>query len=143
MLANKLKVGVKTPEVFSVEVDLQVPENIDEQMILARNDLEFQNQCFVRGWRIINQEASGARDRISASTHEERKNREKLTIDVQTIVTSFDPTAPAKRAGRPAKPVEVTVDDKMTAAMAAGDVSGLQALLAAAGVKVNFNTEQK
>lgn len=138
---NNLKVGCKIgTEKFSVDVELQIPDSLKDCMTLARDSEEFAVQMFTRGWRIWNQEQSGARDLVQASTVEQRKpeNVSKLRAAVQKVINEADPTAPPKRSGRPASPKEVSVTPELQQAMKKGDTSKLQELLAAQGVKVNF-----
>ena len=152
MKIETVKVGTKIgTEHVQVECKIQVPENTDDMYRLARKDRdpdkltaeeseaarEFVVQMFTRGWRIWNQEQSGARDRIAESTTAERKDMVAFTAIVQSVINSADPTAPAKRTGRPAGPREVKVEkNELQAAL--NDSEKLAALLAAHGVKLNI-----
>ena len=139
MKSDTINVGTKFgSEHFAVEVSIKLPENAADRSELCKNDAEFENQMFVRGWRIWNQEQSGARDYVKGLTVEQRKDVPAVTKAVQAIIDSADPTAPAKRTGRPAKPAEATVTADVAAAMKKGDTAKLAELLAAQGIKINF-----
>lgn len=139
MKNEKLNVGCKIgTEKFAVECVLPIAETIEDVQKLGKSDA-FVCQMFNRGWRIWNQEQSGARDVVEGATVAERKDRATLTTKVQAVIDAADPLTPPKRTGRPAAPVNVKVDDKMKAAMQSGDLVTLQAMLAAAGVKANFS----
>jgi hypothetical protein len=136
---DNLSVGVKIgTESFSVDCSLQVPENVADCMTLAKGSEPFVAQMFERGWRIWNQEQTGARDVVREATVADRKDVPKLTAKVQAVIDAADPLTPPKRTGRPAAPKEVKVDDKVAAAMKSGDLGQLAELLAAQGVKINF-----
>lgn len=152
MKSDTIKVGSKIgTEHVQVECSIPLPENTDDMYRLARKDRdpdkltaeeaetarEFVVQMFTRGWRIWNQEQSGARDAVAASTVAERKDMVAFRKSIQTIVNDADPLAPAKRTGRPAGPREVKVEkNELQAAL--NDSEKLAALLAAHGVKLNI-----
>lgn len=139
MKNEKLNVGCKIgTEKYAVECVLPIAETIEDVQKLGKSDA-FVCQMFNRGWRIWNQEQSGARDVVECATLAERKDRATLTAKVQAVIDSADPLTPPKRSGRPAAPVNVKVDDAMKKAMASGDIVALQAMLTAAGVKATFN----
>lgn len=139
MQTGKVKVGSKFgTEHVQVECDVQIPETVEEMVKLARGSMKFVVQMFVRGWRIWNQEQSGARDFVAASTLDQRKDTAKFTADVQAIINAADPTAPPKRAGRPAAPREVTITPEQIKALK-GDPAKFAELLAAQGIKVNIS----
>lgn len=137
MKSETVKVGTKIgTEHVQVECKIRIPETVADMTELAKGSGEFVTQMFTRGWRIWNQEQSGARDRIAASTTAERKDMASFTAIVQAVIDSADPTAPAKRTGRPAGPREVKVEkNELQAALS--DSAKLAALLAAHGVKLN------
>lgn len=140
MKIETVKIGSKIgTEHVQVECKLRVPENVAEMSELAKGSGEFVVQMFVRGWRIWNQEQSGARDAVAQSTAAERKDMPAFTAKIQGIVDSADPTAPAKRTGRPAGPKEVKVSQNdLKAAIEGNDMTKLAELLAAQGVKLNI-----
>lgn len=141
MKKGTVKVGCKFgTEHFQVECSLSIPETMAEMKALAKGSDEFQLAMFERGWRIWNQEQSGARDFIQQSTVKQRED-EGFPKLVQGIIDSADPLAPPSRTGRPAKPREVTVTPEMQAAQKKGDFTKFAELLAAQGVKVNFTTK--
>jgi hypothetical protein len=140
MKIETVKIGSKIgTEHVQVECKLRVPENVAEMSELAKGSAEFVTQMFVRGWRIWNQEQSGARDAVAESTAAERKDMVAFTAKIQGIVDAADPTAPAKRTGRPAGPREVKVNqNELAAAFASNDMTKLAEMLAAQGVKLNI-----
>lgn len=139
MKLDTLNVGTKFgTEHVAVEVSVKIAESVNDMMELSKNSTDFVVAMFNRGWRIWNQEASGARDFVKASTIADRKDIKAFTAKVQAIINEADPSAPAKRTGRPAAPKEVKVTDDVAAAMKGGDINALAALLAAQGVKINF-----
>lgn len=153
MKTETLKIGTKFgTELAQYEVSIRIPETPHDRFLLSIGKRtpgrmlpseteaaeEFQNQMFIRGYRIWLQEQSGARDEVKASTVADRKDSAAMTAKLQSVIDNADPLAPAKRTGRPAKPAEVKVDDAVKAAMQAGDMAALTALLAAQGVKLNI-----
>ncbi len=141
MKSETLKIGHKFgTEHVQVACVVRIPETPAECRELAKSD-EFMVQMFVRGWRIWNQEQSGARDFVAASTVQQRK-AEDFATKVQAVVDAADPSAPPKRAGRPAQPQNVEVTPEMSKAMKKGDMASFQALLAAQGVKVNLKVTE-
>lgn len=136
MKDGKVKVGCKFgSEHFQTEVNVRLPENVEDMLSLSKGSGDFVVQMFTRGWRIWNQEQSGARDFVAASTVSERESAD-FAAKVQQIVSTADPLAPAKRTGRPAKPQEVTVTPEEIKALK-GDMNKFAALLASKGVKVS------
>lgn len=134
MKQDKLDVGVKG---FSVTVNVNVPENDKDVATLSKNSEAYRVQKFVRGWRIDNQEDSGARDYVlsrvagkDAAMLKDAKFIAEVTAGVQAIVDKFDPTAPRQRGGRPAAPKVVTLP-KGKKSLSMEDV---QKLLAAQGL---------
>lgn len=138
MKTDKVKVGAKFgTEHFQVECNIRLPETVEEMLALARGSLPFVLQMFIRGWRIWNQEQSGARDFIQASTVTQREQAD-FASKVQKIMDEADPTAPPKRSGRPAQPKEVTITPEQVKALK-GDPQKFAELLAAQGIKVNIS----
>lgn len=136
---DNLNVGAKFgTEHFAVECKLLVPENLADCKTLAKGSEPFIAQMFERGWRIWNQEQTGARDIVRESTVAQRKDVATLTARVQLAIDSADPLSPPKRTGRPATPKDVKVDAEIAKAMKAGDTAKLTELLAAQGIKINF-----
>lgn len=136
MRTEKLNVGGKIgTEKVAVECTLRVPETLQEALALAKSEA-FAVQMFVRGWRIWNQEQSGARAFVTSATVEQRK-APNFAADVQKIIDNADPNAPARRTGRPNGPKEVALDPKeLTNALK--NPERLKELLAAQGVKLNI-----
>lgn len=156
MKTEKVKVGAKFgTEHFQVECNLRVPEAPSEFMTLAvgkrtlgrmtpsevKEAEDFVTQMFVRGWRIWNQEQSGARDFIAESTVDQRRQAD-FAAKVQGIIDGADPLTPAQRSGRPRKPAEVTITPEQMKA-AAKDPAKFAELLAAQGIKVNLTQGEK
>lgn len=138
MKTEPVKVGTKFgTEHFQVECSVQIPESLAEALTLARKSEAFAVQMFVRGWRIWNQEQSGARDFIQGSTVKDRESAD-FPKKVQAVIDAADPTAPPKRTGRPAAPREVVMTPELSKAMKSGDMAAFAAQLAAQGVKVNI-----
>lgn len=137
--AQELTVGVKIgTENFSVVCHIDTPENLADCKVLAKDSEAFIAQMFERGWRIWNQEQTGARDVVREATVTDRKDVPKLTAKVQGVIDAADPLTPPKRTGRPAAPKEAKVTPEIQKAMAAGDTNALAELLAAQGIKINF-----
>lgn len=171
MKKDKINVGYKpvkgTDEKYFVTADIRIPESIADMLSLAKMpasalamflkliedsfwasadvaaSVAFVLQMFTRGWRIWCQEQSGARDYVQGLSLEARKDKLAVGLAVQQIIDAVDPLAPAKRTGRPAQPTEIKATPELQAAMQSGNVEQLQALLAAAGLKVNFTSEVK
>jgi hypothetical protein len=138
MKTGKVKVGTKFgTEHVQVECNIQLPENVDDMLKLARGSGDFVVQMFTRGWRIWEQEQSGARDFVEQSTVEQRKDTVKFAGAVQAVIDKADPTAPPKRSGRPAAPREVTITPEQIKALK-GDPQKFAELLAAQGIKVSI-----
>jgi hypothetical protein len=138
METGKVKVGCKFgTEHYQVECSLPIPTTVEEMVKLSRGSMPFVVQMFVRGWRIWNQEQSGARDFVQQSTVEQRK-AEGFAKQVQKVIDEADPTSPPKRSGRPAKPQEVTITAEQVKALK-GDPQKFAELLAAQGIKVNLS----
>lgn len=142
MKQGTLKVGISDPK-FSVKCPIQVAETVEDMMALAHNSVEYVIDAFMRGHR-INLQESDARAKVAELCHGKtspelanEKFVERVTSEVGKLLAAFDPTAERKRGGRPARPVEVAVTKKSYT------VEEMQALLKAAGAKVNFVTESK
>lgn len=135
---HDLSVGCKIgTEHFSVECDLLIPENSADCNTLSKGSEAFHAQMFERGWRIWNQEQSGARDLVREATKAQREAAD-FKSKVQAVINAADPLTPPKRSGRPAQPKDVKVDAEVAKAMKSGDLATLQTLLAAQGIKINF-----
>lgn len=139
MKEGMLKIGVADPK-FAVRVPIKVAENLEDISTLARGDVEYVVDCFMRGHR-INLQESDARttvaDMVFGKVTSERESAEfvtKVTKAVSAKIAEFDPTAERKRGGRPARPKNVKVDPAKKTYTA----DEMQVLLAASGVKVNF-----
>jgi hypothetical protein len=138
MQSEKLKVGV---EGFNVVVDVRVPQTAAECLALARNSEEYLVSKFTRGWRIDNQEDSGARDLVAARIAGKSKTAlsdesfvKALTADVQKVVNEYNPLEPSQR-GRPRGPTKVTLTAaEMTAIQK--NPAKLAEIMAAKGLKV-------
>lgn len=138
MKKGMLKVGVSDPK-FGVRCEIDVAETLEDVSVLAKGHLPYIIDCFMRGHR-INLQESDARTKVSdmvqGKTTPERESEKfvnAVRVEVEKVIKTFDPTAERKRGGRPAKPVNVEInpDKKYTA-------KEMQAILAAAGAKVNF-----
>lgn len=136
MQTGKLKVGVKGGSRKPAVVAVQEADNIEDIQKLSRGALPVVIRCFNRGWRIENQERSGARDAFrelpAAMTEEDAAKA------IQAIVTSYDPTKVVPRTGRPSTPKEV----KLAKGKKQYSVEELKALMAASGIKANFVEEE-
>src|SRR6266852_3831942 len=101
MKTANLRVGIKGKE--AVSVPLQIPENVDELLQLAKGSTEVVMRWAKRGLAIEAQERSGARDTyrdLSAAG----KTKEEITAAVAKDVAEYDPTVAAARGGsRPRK----------------------------------------
>lgn len=126
MKTLELRVGAKG-ERAAVKVPVQIAETLDEATSLARGSSGVFLRCFNRGWRIENQERSGARDAFVEG---------QTTEQIAALVAAYDPTKvlPRTGGGRRAKPVEVRVSAKKKSF----SVEEMRELLAAAGAKVNI-----
>lgn len=119
-----LKVGDKKSGRDAVKVPLNVAENSADMIALAKNDEAVAVRCFNRGWKIENQERSGARDAFKAG---------KTADEIAAIVASYDPTKVAERGPRtPKAPPTVKLEKKSRYSL-----EELQAALAAAGVQID------
>lgn len=147
MKKGNLKVGVaesgNLPK-FHISVEIDVAETVEDMTALAKGHLPYIVDSFMRGHRINLQESEArekVRELLSGKTSAELADEKflaRMKSEVEKVLVGFDPAAERKRGGRPAKPVEVAVDPnkKYTAAE-------MQALLAAAGAKVNFVKSSK
>lgn len=134
MKTAQLKVGTKGHE--AVQVPLQIPENTQDLLTLAKGNEEVVLRCFKRGWAIENQERSGARDTFREAI-EQGKSKEEIQALCAKDVAEYDPTVASQRGGpRTRKPVTIV-------APASGKLSmdEFRKQLEAAGVKLNFTTE--
>lgn len=135
MQTGKLKVGIKGGTRKPVVVAVQEADTIDDIQKLSRGALPVVIRCFNRGWRIENQERSGARDKfrdLPANTTDEQ-----AIALIQQIVTEYDPTKVVPRTGRPSTPKEV----KLAKGKKTYTVEELKALMASSGIKANFVEE--
>lgn len=124
-----LKVGDKKSGRAAVKVPLQVAENSADMIALAKNDEAVAVRCFNRGWKIENQERSGARDAFKEGKDE---------AAIAQIVATYDPTKVAERGPRtPKAPPTVKLAQKSRYTL-----EELQAALAAAGVTLDTGAEQ-
>jgi hypothetical protein len=131
MKTAQLKVGIKGKE--AVQVPLQIPENTQDLLTLAKGNEEVVLRCFKRGWAIENQERSGARDTFREAT-EAGKTKEEIQALCAADVAGYDPTVAAARGGpRARKPVTIKAGPGGKLSMA-----DFRAQLEAAGVKLNF-----
>jgi hypothetical protein len=138
-IIDNLSVGVKIgTESFSVDCKLPIPETVEDCVRLSKGSASFHAQMFERGWRIWNQEQTGARDVVRDATVAERKDVPKLAAKVQAVIDAADPLTPPKRTGRPATPKEAKMTPAIVEAMKSGDASKLAAELAAQGIRLNF-----
>lgn len=131
MKTAQLRVGIKGKE--AVSVPLQIPENVDELLQLAKGSTEVVMRWAKRGLAIEAQERSGARDTYREAS-EAGKTKEEITALVAKDVANYDPTVAAARGGsRPRKPVEIKAGP-------GGKLSldDFKAQLEAAGVKINI-----
>lgn len=137
MKKGNLKVGISDPK-FAVKVQIDQAETLEDVTKLARGSVQYVVDCFMRGHRINLQESDARQtvlDMVAGKTTPERENPqfvEKVAKAVEKNLADFDPTAERKRGGRPAKPVNVEVTKKTYT------VEEMQALLSAAGAKVQF-----
>ena len=128
MKTFNLKVGKKGSR-EAVKVPLQVAENTADIVALSKNNEAVAVRCFNRGWKIENQERSGARDAFG-----EGKSQE----EIAKIVAEYDPTRVAERGPRaPKAPPTVKLEKKSRYSL-----EELQAALAAAGVKIDTGDAQ-
>lgn len=139
MKEGMLKIGVADPK-FAVKVPIKVAETLEDISTLAKGSVEYVVDCFMRGHR-INLQESDARtlvaNFVTGTVTSERESAAfvtKVTAAVSAEIGRFDPTAERKRGGRPARPKNVAVDPKKKTYTP----EEMQALLASAGVKVNF-----
>lgn len=143
MKQGTLKVGISEPK-FNVKCPIQVAENVEDMMQLAKGSVAYIVDAFMRGHRINLQESDArakvaelATGRTTAELADE-KFLARVSTEVGKLLESFDPTAERKRGGRPQKPVNVAVDPNRKYT-----VAEMQALLAAGGAKVNFVPQSK
>lgn len=137
---NDLSVGCKIgTEHYSVDCILQIPENVADCVTLAKGSESFVAQMFERGWRIWNQEQTGARDVVREATAAMRADVPQMTKAVQAVIDAADPLTPPKRSGRPAQPKEAKMTPEIQALMKKGDTAGLAAELAKQGIKISFS----
>lgn len=126
MKAISLKIGKKGARA-AVNVPLQVAENPSDVLELVRGNESVLVRCFNRGWRIENQERSGARDAFGEG---------KTVEDIAGIVASYDPSAITPRTSGPRVPKTVKIEKGKS--YSADD---LRALLEAQGIKVTDENE--
>jgi hypothetical protein len=130
MKSGKLRIGVKGGA--KVVVPIQEPETIDDVNTLSRGNLAVVLRCYTRGWRIENQERSGARDEVR-----DKKNAsldgEALTKLIAEKVQNYDPTAVAARGPKTPKVIKLAVKkgQKLT-------TEQLSEMLAAQGINVEL-----
>lgn len=123
MKAIGLKVGDKASKRPAFKVPLQIAESASDATALAKNNEAVLVRCFNRGWRIENQERSGARDAFKAGKSE---------AEIAAVVAGYDPTKVSERTFGPRKPKTVTLP-KGKKNFTADD---LKALLEAQGIVV-------
>lgn len=123
MKTISLKIGDKKSGRQAVKVPLSIAENASDMMTLAKSNEAVVVRCFNRGWRIENQERSGARDAFKEA---------KDDAAIAAVVSAYDPTKVAERTGGTRKPKTVTLP-KGKRNFSADD---LKALLAANGIQV-------
>lgn len=138
MKTGNLKIGISDPK-FGVVVGIDVAETLEDVSTLAKGNIPYVVAAFMRGHRINLQESEArstvadmAKGKLSPQLADP-KFVEKVTKAVETVLKTFDPTAEKKRGGRPAGPVEVSLDTTKTYTAAQ-----MQEILAAAGAKVQF-----
>ena len=128
MQSVPLKIGTKQEGKEPYKVPVNLAESVEEIQSLSRGDMKVVLRCFNRGWRIENQERSGARDKFRAGGTVE---------EVAAIVANYDPTKVVPRAGRPAAPKEITLPKGKKNFSA----QELAELLAKSGIKANISAE--
>lgn len=138
MKKDTLKVGTSKGE-FYVEVEISIPESIEDVNALAKNDAEYVISKFTRGYRIDLQEG-GARQVVAemlggkspAQAMRDVEFVAKVKAAVEAEIAAFDPKAPRARGTRakPAPTVTLAQGKKQYSA------AELLAMLEAAGVKV-------
>ncbi len=124
MKTIKLRVGKKSSDRDAVHVPLQVAENLGDVQTLAKDKEAVIVRCFNRGWRILNQEGSGARDAFGDGKSEE---------EIAALIAGFDASEIKERVGRPKKPVKLSTGGKKSMT-----VEDFKAQLAAQGVNVEI-----
>lgn len=120
MKLAKLRVGAKGDR-EAVTVPVREAENVEDMEELSNGSTDVVVRCYNRGWRIENQERSGARDAFREGKTEE---------EIAQIVADYDPTIVKARA--PRKPREITVP----AGKESFSQDDLAALLAQHGIQV-------
>lgn len=128
MKDGSLKIGTKGGP--QVSVPIAEPENIEDVRTLSRGSEIVVLRCFTRGWRIENQERSGARDYVRENGG--KLEEAELAKGAAKIVAEYDPTKVAERLGRPRAPKKVT----LPAGVKSMTPDKLAELLAAQGVEV-------
>lgn len=129
MKTISLRIGDKKSKRDAVKVPLQIAENLTDMSQLAKQNEAVVVRCFNRGWRIENQERSGARDAFGEGKTEQ---------EVAQTVASYDPTVVTPRTGGVRKPKTVALP-KGKKNFSADD---LRALLEAQGIKVEVEGDQ-
>lgn len=117
-----LKIGNKKGGRQAIKVPLQVAENTADIIALSQNNEAVAVRCFNRGWKIENQERSGARDAFGEG---------KTDAEIAEIVAKYDPTKINERAPRTPKAAPTV---KLAAGKTKFSLEELQAALAQAGV---------
>lgn len=139
MKTAELKVGTKNAK--HVKVPVQTAETVDEAISLARNDAKVLVRMFNRGYRIEAQEKSGARDKLAELRQATPAlSDEEVANQIATIVREFDPTKVKARTGRSSGPKKVVMPTARNGKLSIDD---FKAALAAAGVKVEFVTQEQ
>lgn len=129
MKTISLKIGDRKSGRDPVKVPLLIPENLSDMTELARNNTDVVVRCFTRGWRIENQERSGAREAFGEG---------KTEHEIAKVVADYDPTeVRARGSSGPRKPKTITLP-KGKKTFSAAD---LKALLEAQGVVVASEDE--
>lgn len=123
MKTISLRIGDKKSKREAVKVPLSIAENATDMLTLAKGSEAVVTRCFNRGYRIENQERSGARDAFKEG---------KTESEIATIVSTYDPTTSQPRSSGPRKPKTIALV-KGKKSYSADD---LKALLAANGIQV-------
>lgn len=100
MKTISLRVGDKKSKRAPIKVPLQIAENATDMLTLAKGAEAVVVRCFNRGFRIENQERSGARDAFKAG---------KTDAEIAAIVASYDASVSEPRASGPRKPKTIVI----------------------------------
>ncbi len=136
MEVGKLRIGVKGAD--AVTVPVQLAETVPDMQELAQENIGVIVRCFNRGFRIENQERSGARDTFR-ELFTQGKPAEEIQAACAKKVEDYDPTAVVERVGRPKKPVKI----RAAKGKKSFSQEELLDLLAKAGVTATFEDEDE